>query len=397
MWRRRSARPYQPSTLTRCQDVAGSASRSSKLGRRAPLTRGRPSVPGIRGGAGSYRPASSRSREIMHRCRPPSRKSSIAEKLLSPTAITRRPGSQRAVWSSPCRAQSVSFLCRWPRSVAERSEGASMVRKGRAHTHPAHGIGASSITHNQRRPLALTKWPWLDRTGSPSIPRALILAPQRRSIVSSRPITTDPCGTRAATRSSRSRCAMAREDQRPRLSTRWETANPASWSRPMTRSAAVTVRRPGARTTPATRTRTWRQTAEVKKQPKGCLPPASASGTLVGMAQTSAWVVAPGDQPLRAEVVTMAGANAMRERIAAHPWPRGGVEVIRANRGYTLYSRRTGGPVARLRPTGKADNVQVLWWRREAWATPGDFRPLILPLDEALDFVAPEGFFWINA
>jgi len=71
----------------------------------------------------------------------------------------------------------------------------------------------------------------------------------------------------------------------------------------------------------------------------------------------------------------MAGANAMRERIAAHPWPRGGVEVIRANRGYTLYSRRTGGPVARLRPTGKEDNVQVLWWRREAWATPGDFSP----------------------
>src|SRR3954451_11810471 len=91
----------------------------------------------------------------------------------------------------------------------------------------------------------------------------------------------------------------------------------------MTRSAAVTVRRPGARTTPATRTRTWRQTAEVKKQPKGCIHTASTAGTLVGMAQTSAWVVAPGDQPLRAEVVTMAGADAMRERIAAHPWPQG--------------------------------------------------------------------------
>jgi hypothetical protein len=97
------------------------------------------------------------------------------------------------------------------------------------------------------------------------------------------------------------------------------------------------------------------------------------------------------------EVVTMAGVDAMRERIAAHPWPCGGVAVIRANRGYTLYRRRTGGPVARLRPTGKADNVQVLWWRREAWAPPGDFGPLILPLDQALDFVATEGFFWINA
>jgi len=93
----------------------------------------------------------------------------------------------------------------------------------------------------------------------------------------------------------------------------------------------------------------------------------------------------------------MAGADAMRERIAAPPWPRGGVEVIRANRGYTLYSRRTGGLIARLRPTGKEDTVQVLWWRREAWATPGDFGPLSLPLDEALNFVATQDFFWINA
>ena len=93
----------------------------------------------------------------------------------------------------------------------------------------------------------------------------------------------------------------------------------------------------------------------------------------------------------------MASADAMRKRIAAHPWPRGGVEVLQANRGYTLYSRCTGGPVARLRPTGRADSVQVLWWARETWATPGDFGPLTLPLDEALDFVATEGYFWINA
>jgi hypothetical protein len=64
---------------------------------------------------------------------------------------------------------------------------------------------------------------------------------------------------------------------------------------------------------------------------------------------------------MRAEVGTMAGVGTMRERIAAHPWPLGGVEVRRANCGYTLYSRRTGGAVARLQPTGKKDNVQVLW------------------------------------
>src|SRR3954468_12296840 len=62
------------------------------------------------------------------------------------------------------------------------------------------------------------------------------------------------------------------------------------------------------------------------------------------------------------EVVTMARTDAMRERIAAHPWPRGGVEVIRAHRGYMLYSRRTGGQIARLRPTGENDDVRVLWW-----------------------------------
>src|SRR3954447_5759999 len=67
------------------------------------------------------------------------------------------------------------------------------------------------------------------------------------------------------------------------------------------------------------------------------------------------------------EVVMMASTDVMREQIAAHPWPRGGVEVIRANRGYTLYSRRTGGQVARLRPTGANDDVQVLWWRGTGW------------------------------
>jgi hypothetical protein len=34
-------------------------------------------------------------------------------------------------------------------------------------------------------------------------------------------------------------------------------------------------------------------------------------------------------------------------------------------RGYTLISQRTGAPVARFRPTGDADKVQVLWWNGE--------------------------------
>ena len=96
----------------------------------------------------------------------------------------------------------------------------------------------------------------------------------------------------------------------------------------------------------------------------------------------------------------MAGAaDGMRERIETYRWPpgRGGVEVVRANRGYTLYSRRTGGPVARLRPTGEGDRVRVLRWRRDAWGAPGGFGPVVMPLDEALDFVATQGSFWIHA
>ena len=89
----------------------------------------------------------------------------------------------------------------------------------------------------------------------------------------------------------------------------------------------------------------------------------------------------------------------MRGRIETYPWPprRGEVEVVRANKGYTLYSLRTGRPVARLRPTGQADRVQVLWWRREAWGNPGPFGREVMPLDDALAFIAREGFFRIHA
>jgi hypothetical protein len=70
------------------------------------------------------------------------------------------------------------------------------------------------------------------------------------------------------------------------------------------------------------------------------------------------------EQPEAVQEITMTTSrhDALRERITAYDFPRGGVEVVRANRGYTLYSLGTGGPVARLRPTGKHDHVQILWW-----------------------------------
>jgi hypothetical protein len=93
---------------------------------------------------------------------------------------------------------------------------------------------------------------------------------------------------------------------------------------------------------------------------------------------------------------TKAAASSNKSRYC---WPprRRGVEVVRANRGYTLYSLRTAGPVARLRPTGQGGKVQVLWWRRVAWGNPGPFGREVMPLDEALKFIASEGFFWIHA
>ena len=38
-----------------------------------------------------------------------------------------------------------------------------------------------------------------------------------------------------------------------------------------------------------------------------------------------------------------------------------------------------------------------LWWRRERWAPFGAFGRLVLPLDQALDCIASEPAFWINA
>jgi hypothetical protein len=107
----------------------------------------------------------------------------------------------------------------------------------------------------------------------------------------------------------------------------------------------------------------------------------------------------PAQQPDPTQEITMAAirTDAIRDHIVAYPFPRGGVEVVRANRGYTLYSRCTDGPVARLHPTGDGDKVQVMWWRGTAWAAPGDFGPVIMPINQALEFIATESFFWINA
>jgi len=90
--------------------------------------------------------------------------------------------------------------------------------------------------------------------------------------------------------------------------------------------------------------------------------------------------------------------DAMLECIEAFDRARGGgVSVRKVARGYTLVSERTGAPVARFRPTGDNDKVQVLWWNGERWRASGPFGIMTLPLDRALDYVANEPNFWIHA
>ena len=92
----------------------------------------------------------------------------------------------------------------------------------------------------------------------------------------------------------------------------------------------------------------------------------------------------------------MVGTDPMRERIASHPSPRrgrGGPGQPRLHALQPTHRRSRRAPAAHR----ANDDVQVLWWRGTAWAAPGDFGPVVMPLDQALAFVAAEGFFWISA
>ena len=97
--------------------------------------------------------------------------------------------------------------------------GRKQGRHGQRLGGPAQGRGVSTMKLNQRKPPAFTKWPWLERTGSRQMPRAVIPGPHRRSMVSSIPITTGPVGTRRSTIIPGTRRATARASRRARLRT----------------------------------------------------------------------------------------------------------------------------------------------------------------------------------
>jgi hypothetical protein len=83
-------------------------------------------------------------------------------------------------------------------------------------------------------------------------------------------------------------------------------------------------------------------------------------------------------------------------RIETFHCRRGQLLAERRNRGDILYRASSGALVARLRPTGQADRVEVLYWSlwQERWTKTGPFVRTILPLDQALKFIASEDIFW---
>jgi hypothetical protein len=75
----------------------------------------------------------------------------------------------------------------------------------------------------------------------------------------------------------------------------------------------------------------------------------------------------------------------------------GGVVVRKVGGGYSLFRESSARPVARFRPTGQGDAVEVKWWsHRDRWDDIGDFGPLVLPLGQALTYLVedPMGCFW---
>ena len=117
------------------------------------------------------------------------------------------------------------------------------------------------------------------------------------------------------------------------------------------------------------------------------------------MQRRRGWM-APSRQPWRRATIETSMIGAMTDdliqRIERFRFPRGAVVAERRNRGYTLCHAPSGAPVARFRPTGRNDSVEALYWSawKQRWTPTGPFGRTILPIDEALHFIAHEDIFW---
>jgi hypothetical protein len=219
------------------------------------------------------------------------------------------------------------------------------------------------------------------------MPRALILALQRRSMVSSIPITTGALdGTRTLISRINSRRAPARDDQVARLRIRWKVQKSGSRSRLRMRSAAVTVRRPGARMDAGKqhqnvrpgrareqigeshdpRQKSFRQRRARRVGEKmGLLHPIGRIGALnrgnLPRCDKSNRPVHRASR-VRGTMGTLSSMTKIEPTLAqiAAQFTRHGVE--KSGGGYTILDRRTSNPVARLRPIPNTDRFELFYW-----------------------------------
>ena len=90
-------------------------------------------------------------------------------------------------------------------------------------------------------------------------------------------------------------------------------------------------------------------------------------------------------------------ADAIIQQIEQFQCPKGALFAERRSRGHTIYDVGSGAPVARLRPARNEGKFEVLYWSlwKERWASTGPFGPIILSIDDALQFIVHEDIFWV--
>jgi hypothetical protein len=74
----------------------------------------------------------------------------------------------------------------------------------------------------------------------------------------------------------------------------------------------------------------------------------------------------------------------------------GPVAVERRNRGFTLIHAETRAPIARLRPVGRDDLVEILYWSlwKERWVPFGPFGRSAALVEQAACIIAEASIFW---
>jgi hypothetical protein len=74
----------------------------------------------------------------------------------------------------------------------------------------------------------------------------------------------------------------------------------------------------------------------------------------------------------------------------------GPVAVERRNRGFTIIHAETGVPIARLRPVGRDDLVEILYWSlwKERWVPFGPFGRSAARVEQATRIIAEASIFW---